>query len=177
MDMTLLHPKIVHLPIALATLMPLITGGLALAWWRGWFQRRTWIIAVLLQATLVVGGFAALQTGEEDEEIVERVVSHKLIHEHEEAGEAFFLTSIGVLALFVAAGVVRSERVALPLAAVALAGTVAVLGLGVRVGAMGGELVYEHNAGSAFSKQGKGAPDKGEAPRGDHEDDDDDDDH
>ena len=37
-----LHPKIVHLPIALAVLMPLITAGLLIAWWRDMLPRRAW---------------------------------------------------------------------------------------------------------------------------------------
>ena len=42
MDTLPLHPKIVHLPIALAVLMPLITAGLLIAWWRDMLPRRTW---------------------------------------------------------------------------------------------------------------------------------------
>ena len=29
------HPMLVHLPIALAVLMPLVSAGLLIAWWRG----------------------------------------------------------------------------------------------------------------------------------------------
>ena len=36
-----LHPKLVHLPLALAALLPLLTFGVLLAWWRGWLQQRT----------------------------------------------------------------------------------------------------------------------------------------
>ena len=43
MDQLFFHPKVVHLPMALAVLMPLVTGGVLFAWWRGWFQRRVWV--------------------------------------------------------------------------------------------------------------------------------------
>jgi mono/diheme cytochrome c family protein len=52
MDLTLLHPKIVHLPIALAVLLPLVSGGVLLGWWRGFFQARVWWVVVTLQLAL-----------------------------------------------------------------------------------------------------------------------------
>jgi hypothetical protein len=39
MDALFLHPKVVHIRMALGVLMPLIVGGLLLAWWRDWFKR------------------------------------------------------------------------------------------------------------------------------------------
>ena len=35
MEALFFHPKLVHVPIALAVLMPLLSGSLLLAWWRG----------------------------------------------------------------------------------------------------------------------------------------------
>lgn len=158
MDLTLLHPKLVHVPIALAVLIPLIAGGLALAWWRGWLPKRAWIVAAMLQGLLVVSGFAAMQTGEVDEERVEGVVHERHIDAHEDAAETFVWASAGVLALFVVPLFVRPERLALGLASVALLGSVAVFGLGYQVGASGGDLVYVHGAARAF------APGPGVAP-------------
>ena len=37
MENLLFHPKVVHIPIALAGLMPLVAGGVLVAWWREWF--------------------------------------------------------------------------------------------------------------------------------------------
>ena len=78
MDSLFFHPKVVHLPMALAILMPLITGGALFAWWRGWFDRRTWVAVVLLQAVLVGSGVAATKTGEREEDRVEQVVAAAL---------------------------------------------------------------------------------------------------
>src|SRR6185369_12870473 len=58
-----LHPIVVHLPIALAVLMPVLSAGLLAAWWRGLLPRRTWMIAVLLQGLLLVSGVVSLRTG------------------------------------------------------------------------------------------------------------------
>ena len=170
-----LHPKIVHLPIALAALMPMISVGLWLAWWRGALPRRAWLIVVALQTVLLVSGFAALRSGEQDEERVEAVVPEAAIEAHEEAAEGFMIAAGVVLVVAAAAAGLRNERAARAAAAGAVLGTMAVLGLGVKVGDAGGRLVYEHGAAAAFAPAGGGAPlAPGEAPRR-HDDDDDDD--
>lgn len=168
MDLTLLHPKIVHLPIALAVLMPAIAGGILLAWWRGALPGRAWLIAVLLQGTLAVSGFAALQTGEADEERVEKVVQESAIEAHAEAGEAFvwgagvaFVLALGAFGALM----MRKEGAAQGAALAAGVAMVVVLGLGYRVGEAGGALVYEHNAARAFLKAGADTALPSAAPR------------
>jgi len=146
-----LHPKLVHLPIALAVLMPLISGGLLIAWWRGALQRRTWIIAIALQVLLVGSGLLALRTGEGDEERVERAVPEAVIEAHEEAAEAFVITAGVVLVIALGAALIRRERAARIVAACAALGTLGVLGAGYRTGQAGGELVYRHGAASAWT--------------------------
>lgn len=165
-----LHPKLVHLPIALAVLMPMLSLGLLLAWWRGALPRRTWILVIAFQGLLVASGFAALRTGEQDEERVERVVPEAAIEAHEEAAELFVIGGGVVFALALGAGVVRRERIALAGAALATAGTVVVLGLGYRTGQAGGELVYRHGAAAAFTDRGAGSAGQG-APRAGVDDD------
>jgi hypothetical protein len=150
MDMLLFHPKLVHVPMALGVLMPLIAGGLLLAWWRRWLPHRGWVLAVGLQAILVGTGILALRSGEIEEERVERVVVERFIEEHEEAAEAFVWASGGVLGIMVLAAAFGSRRPGLPLAAAATLGTFLVLGLGYRTGQAGGSLVYEHGAASAY---------------------------
>jgi len=49
-----LHPKIVHLPIALAALMPLLSILILGGWWRGHLPRRAWLLVAAFQALLVV---------------------------------------------------------------------------------------------------------------------------
>ena len=63
----------VHLPMTLAVLMPLVAGGAVFAWWRGWFDRRVWVIVLLLQAALAWSGFVAMNTGEAEEDRVEEI--------------------------------------------------------------------------------------------------------
>ncbi len=155
MDQLLFHPKVVHLPVALAVLMPLVSGGLLLAWWTQALPRRTWIVAVLLQAMLVASGVVALRTGEAEEERVERVVAEKLIEAHEEAAEAFVWGAGAILLIHLAAAALRREEAARMAAGAAVLGTLVVLFLGYRTGEAGGRLVYEHGAATAYTA---GAP-------------------
>jgi uncharacterized membrane protein len=174
MDLTLLHPKIVHIPIALAVLMPLLSLGLLLAWWRNWLPKRAWLIAVIFQGVLVASSYAAMQTGEADEEVVEAVVAERFIDLHEGAAELFMWATAFTLILFVVAGLVKNKRFALTLGSLSLVASMVVLGLGYRVGEAGGALVYEHGAANAHI-EAQPASDR-TAPNGSEERDDDDDD-
>jgi uncharacterized membrane protein (DUF485 family) len=149
-----LHPKIVHLPMALSVLVPFFSLALLLAWVKGWLPKRGWLVAVAMQLILVVTGYVALESGEEEEDRVEEVVGHDVIHEHEEAAELFFQASIAGLLLFAAAALVRKEPIARGLAGAAVLGSFAVLYLGVQTGERGGSLVYRHNAGAAYVTPG-----------------------
>ena len=144
-----LHPAVVHFPIVLMFLIPLFAIGAVWAIRRGSKVRRTWAVPLALAAALLASAFVALRTGETEEERVESVVSEAVLHEHEEAAERFLVLS-GVLLLLAAAGLVSGD---LGKAAryLTVAGSVVVAVAGVQVGAAGGELVYEHNAGSAYT--------------------------
>jgi uncharacterized membrane protein len=148
------HPKLVHVPMALGVLMPLIASFLLLAWWRTWLPPRAWFLAVALQAILLGAGVLALQTGEAEEDRVERFVPERFIEQHEEAAEAFVWASGGVLAIMLLAAALRSRKARLPTAAAATVGTLLVLGLGYRTGQAGGSLVYEHGAAQAYAPSG-----------------------
>lgn len=151
MNELLFHPRVVHVPIALSVLMPLVAGGLGLAWWRGWLPARSWIVAVALQAVLLGSGVLAIRTGQAEEDRVERVVPESAIEEHEEAAEVFLWSAGGVLGVMALALAGARRRAGLPIAAAATLGTLVVLGLGYRTGKAGGELVYRHGAARAYA--------------------------
>jgi len=154
MDLTLLHPKIVHLPVALAVIIPLVAAAVVAAWRRGLMPRRTWLVVIGLQALLVGGGMIAMETGEIDEGQVKRVVAERHIESHEEAAERFVWGGAALLALMGFAALRREEEAAQRTATAAAAGTLIVLLLGYQVGAAGGRLVYVHGAATAYT----GAP-------------------
>ena len=144
-----LHPAVVHLPLALAVLVPIL--GLACVWAiaKGLVPPGSWGAVVLLQVVLVGSAWVAVETGEADEERIEPVVAERPIEAHEQAGERFLLLS-AVTALLVASGLLPRGTGA----AGRLVGTLAafaVLAAGVQVGHSGGELVYRHGAASAWS--------------------------
>lgn len=149
-----LHPKLVHIPMALAVLMPLLTGGLLLVWWRGWFRPRTWVLVIAAQALLLVSGILSMRSGEADEDRVERLVPEVALEAHEEAAETFVWAGGLVLGLTVLPLLLHKRRIGLVAGMATVVGTVAVLVLGIRVGQAGGELVYRYGAASAFADTG-----------------------
>jgi uncharacterized membrane protein len=150
MDELFFHPKVVHIPIALGTLMPLIAAAALVAWWRDWMSRRVWIGVVALQAILVASAFVGLRTGEAEEEQVEKVVPEEAIEEHEEAAEWLLWGSAVVLAIALTAALLPNPRIALGVALLGTVGTVVVLAITYRTGHLGGELVYRHGAAKAY---------------------------
>ena len=144
-----LHPAVVHFPMALASLMPVLAVLGLWAIQRAWLPPRVWAVIVLLQAFLVGFGWLSMETGEDQEERVEKVIEHDLIHEHEEAAEAFLITAAIALAAM-AAGLLPERNGKLG----RIAGTllsVVVLALGADTGSLGGALVYEHGAARAYT--------------------------
>jgi hypothetical protein len=101
-----------------------------------------------MAVVLTGSSWVAIQTGEAEEEVVERVVPRDAIHEHEERAELFLALS-GLLLVVAAAGWL-SGRVGEVARVGTVAGAVIVAGFGYRVGHSGGELVYVHGAGSAY---------------------------
>lgn len=143
-----LHPAVVHFPIVLAVLVPI---SVLVALWairRGAEPARTWTIPLILTVVMALSGWAALETGEDQEEAVEEVVAEEPLHEHEEAGERFLLFS-GVLAAVAFTGLAGGMAGAAG-RIVTLAGSAVVLAAGVQVGSLGGELVYQHGAAAAY---------------------------
>jgi len=143
-----LHPAVVHLPIALAILIPALAIAAIFTIYKGFLPSRAWAAIVLLQAILVGSGWFALETGEDQEERVERVVAERPIETHEEAAERFLaLAAVGLVAT--PAGLLPRRAGAAGRVAGTLA-AFAVLAAGVSVGHSGGELVYRHGAASAY---------------------------
>lgn len=155
-----LHPAVVHLPIALAVLLPLVA---LLSWFtttRGARPLIAWGVTVAVAAMLAGSSYVALETGEDQEETVERVVPEQALHEHEERAEAFLAVAVGFLGLSLLGFLPR--RAGAIARGVTVAGTLLVFVAGWRVGHSGGELVYRHNAAQAFVSPGAPAfPDDG----------------
>jgi uncharacterized membrane protein len=161
-----LHPALVHFPIVLAMLLPLIAVGALWAIRRGARPLRAWGAVTAVAAALALSSWVAVETGEREEETVEAVVPERALESHEEAAEAF-MGLAGVLLLVTAAGLARGT-VGRAARALGTVGAIALVGAGWRVGHTGGELVYRHGAASAYahptSASGQGAPDPERKP-------------
>lgn len=144
-----LHPAVVHFPIVLTFLLPLV--ALASLWRirRGAPAPSAWGIAVATAGMLTASTWLAVETGERDEEAVERAVAEAPLERHEEAAERFLLLSGGVF-LLAGAGLVRG-RVGAAARLAASAGALGLVVAGTLVGHSGGELVYRHGAAAAYA--------------------------
>ena len=158
-----LHPSVVHFPVALVVLLPLAAVVAFLAIRRGAALRPAWLPVVALAAGLVLASWAAIQTGENEEEAVEGIVPAAAFHEHEERAKLFFpLTIIGLVV--VSAGLLPGRPGQIVRGAAIVTG-VGLAIVGTMVGHSGGRLVYEHGAASAYVQPG--GVDRSEAVDGD----------
>lgn len=151
-----LHPAIVHLPLGLAFVIPALAGGFAWALWRGRVRPRgAWVAVIALQAVLLGGGLVAMNTGEREEDRVERVVPDTAIERHEKYAEQFVWAVGLTLVAAVLVLAFRKPAVVHAMAAVTVAGSLVVVAAAIRVGHAGGQLVYAHNAGAAYAATGQ----------------------
>jgi len=144
-----LHPAVVHFPLVLMFILPLVAFG---AWWviHDGARLRTWGWAVLTAAALTGSAWVAHEAGDDQADKVEKVVAERLVDQHEEAAHLFAIAStvvLGLALLGLVPGMVG--KAARPLT---IAGAVVVAVLGVRAGKLGGELVYKHGAASAYAQ-------------------------
>lgn len=145
-----LHPALVHFPIVLTFLLPLAAFGAL------WYGRRNpgartgWMLTTALAGALTASAWVAVETGEGEEALVERVVPDAPLDAHEEAAERFLLLSGGVL-LLAGAGLLRG-RIGTAARLATAAGSVGLVVAGALVGHSGGELVYRHGAAAAHTQ-------------------------
>lgn len=145
-----IHPLIVHLPLVLTFILPVLILIFAVMIKKQKLHRSGWLIIVGMQLLVVISGYISLETGENEERRVEKVVAKSLIHEHEEAAEIFVGASVVALVLSIGAFFLRKEKafaVQLGIAAVSLLAAF----LAYRTGKLGGELVYVHGAASVYT--------------------------
>jgi hypothetical protein len=159
-----LHPLVVHFPIVLAVLLPVFTAGALWAIRRGTTPRQAWALPLAVAAALALSAYVATETGEDQEDRVEHVVSKRAFHAHEAAAERFLVFS-GVLLVVSAAGLARGT-VGQAARLVATAGAIGLVAAGIQTGHSGGLLVYREGAASAYAAApptGGGAPVRGTA--------------
>lgn len=160
-----LHPAVVHFPVVLAVLVPLIALGVQLITFRRGAARAAWMGVVALAALLVGSSWLAIETGEREEDTVESVLASEApLARHEDRAEQFLAVAVGVLALTLVG--LASGRAGQVGRVVAVVATMALIPAGIRVGHSGGELVYRYGAARAYSEpSGAVRADHGELSR------------
>ncbi len=148
-----LHPIAAHFPIVLGVILPVLA---LLMWWaikKEYLQQKAWILVVFLALAYGVSSFVAVELGEKDEDKVEKVVSEKVIEEHEEAGELIPWVASGLFLISLAGFVPKkSQHFRLALVVLSLAAIIPL----ANTGHTGGKLVYQYGAANAhLSKEYK----------------------
>jgi uncharacterized membrane protein len=149
-----LHPLVVHFPVVLAVLLPI---SAIVALWvirKGASPRKVWAVPFAVAAALAASAWVATETGEDQEDRVERVVARGAIHGHEEAAERFLVLS-GVLVVIAAGGLARGT-VGRAARYVSAAGALGLVAAAAQVGHSGGVLVYREGAASAYTATAAG---------------------
>jgi uncharacterized membrane protein len=144
-----IHPAIVHFPIVLAVLLPLVALGAFLLARRGTPIRTAWTGVAVTAALLTGSAWLALETGEEQEERVEKIVSEGALETHQDRATLFLYLSATAL-LLSAAGLARGRAGQVGRAAATIT-ALALLPTGYLVGHSGGELVYKYGAAQAYT--------------------------
>lgn len=146
-----LHPKLVHVPLGLAVVLPLILLVLLVTIRRDLLAARCWWLGVGLAALLAASAGLAVRTGDADSDRVEAVVPESFVDEHEEAGERMLVSAIVAAAIAAAGGLVRDRSARVATQAAAVLSTLVTLVLGIRAGGLGGALVYKHGAAAVYA--------------------------
>jgi uncharacterized membrane protein len=165
---------IVHLPLAMAMLAVPATALLAWFVWRKKAARGLAGLVGALLLGLAASAFVAVETGENDEEVVEKVVPEAALETHEHRAERFLWGAMTLAGLGIATFIsVRANRFAPALATVLVLGAGGVAWLAIDTGDSGGELVFVHGAADAWRGAATPNANPDSAPKAaDHDDDD-----
>jgi len=164
-----IHPAIVHFPIVLTVLLPLLVAGAFLLARKGTPIRTAWLGVTAAAALLAGSSWLAVETGEQQEERVEDITGETAVETHADRAELFLYFAAGTL-LLTAAGLARG-RVGQAGRVAATAAALALLPAGYLVGHSGGELVYKYGAAQAYVSATSAGGEAG-APKGDTGEDD-----
>jgi hypothetical protein len=167
-----LHPAIVHVPLGLAVVVPLVAAGLAVAVWRRWLPARSWAVVVGLQAMIFAGALLAMTTGRQEEERAEDRVPEAAMERHEARAERFVWAAGVTAAVSASALLAGAHPVAVGLMAATTGATAVTAALGLAAGHAGGALVHDPGGLSALAATTSAEADE-RRPRGREERDDD----
>ena len=145
------HPVMVHFPIALAFILPILILVFAFMIKSQKMTHQAWLVIIGLQVMTTVTGYVALDSGEKEEHQVATVLDKKHIHHHEESAEIFVGSTVLALVISIAAFFLRKEIQFYVHLSVCIV-TIISCFLVYKTGSSGGELVYRYGAANAYGK-------------------------
>lgn len=145
-----LHPKLVHLPLGLAIILPFVLGFLQIGIWRKWFEPRVWWVGAILCGFCFLGSVVATKSGGDEWSHVEKIVGEQALEAHAEAGEHFRNLMFVVLSVVVAGLITPSQKLKNIVYTLAVFGSLGALFVGAYAGHLGGQLVYQKGGASAY---------------------------
>jgi len=160
-----LHPAVVHVPLGLALVMPVVLVGLLWAIGTDRLPTKAWVLALLLQGILLGGTGVALWTGGQEEGRFEERAGEVSLEAHERAAQAFGFAVAATFAVGAIGFLLRGRRrpfMATGAAAVGL--SIVALALGIQVGHQGGLMVHGRvgQTGSPAADAADQASDRGD---------------
>ncbi len=144
-----LHPALVHFPIVLALLMPVVIASAWLVVHRTRRSRVPWAVVVGAAGALFLAAWLSVRTGQRQEDRVEAYVTRGALHEHKEAAERFLLMA-GIALVIAPLGMIGGRLGQAGRAATAIASAILAYSV-VGVGRSGGHLVYRQGAAQAYT--------------------------
>ncbi len=143
------HPVIVHFPIALSFILPFLTFIFIYFIKTDRMKPSAWMIIAGLQLFTVASGYLALETGEREEKVVEKVVQKSFISEHEKYAEIFvgvtvLAAVVSVAAYFLAGSIQLYAQLANVIILIVAAF------FAYETGEHGGDIIYKHNGARIY---------------------------
>ena len=148
------HPVVVHLPLALAVLLPLGTASVGWAVWKGKLPERAWAGIVIAHFVLAASAGAASLLGESDARRIQTRVEASHVEEHEGEGHRLLIGAVIAFGLAVGGLVLRDVKHRRTAIAATIAAGLACAVLAIIAGRGGAELVYKRGAAAAWSEPG-----------------------
>lgn len=169
-----LHPAVVHVPLGLAMVSPVLFFLLWFMIRKEWLPARAWVLAVVIQALLVGSALYAKELGEEDKEKVEKTLSenqdrhhehhagpvmkdkhehsdqeHSEVEHHEHIAERFIKVEVALLIL-VLSGLLTRFSFSNQVRFFTVLASLAALYFAYETGHSGGEMVYVKGGAKAY---------------------------
>lgn len=146
------HPIVVHLPIALAIVLPVLSSAIGYAVWKGNASGGAWAWVLAAHFVLFASAGAATLLGEADARRIQTRMDAAALDTHEGDGKRVLWAAAVAFGLALAGLVLQRRRQRNVAMAATFAAALACAALAIVAGHGGAVLVYRHGAAAAWSE-------------------------